>query len=107
MDWDKEGEMLAFIQQGSPSITLWDKNTRKSIYLDTNFKEGFSWLQWSRAGPQVRNNKQIFVLILVDFSLLLVLLGEQFYCIIEKPKKRQQLPESTQKRLLLVLGIVK
>jgi hypothetical protein len=54
MDWDKDGETLAFIQHGSATITLWDKNTRKSTYLDTNYKEGFSFLLWSKAAPQVR-----------------------------------------------------
>ena len=53
MDWDNQGETLAFIQQGSATVTLWDKNTRKSNYLDTNFKEGFTFLLWAKASPQL------------------------------------------------------
>ncbi len=44
---------MAIIQQGSGIITFWDKNSRKSFVLDTNMKEGFSFLSWSNSGPQV------------------------------------------------------
>jgi WD repeat-containing protein 19 len=54
LDWDKEGELLAILQQGSGIVTLWDKNSRKSSQMDTNLKEGFSFISWSNQGPLVR-----------------------------------------------------
>jgi WD repeat-containing protein 19 len=53
MDWDRDGELLAIIQDRSGTIFLWDANTRKTNQLDTNMKE-LTFLRWSVNGMLVR-----------------------------------------------------
>lgn len=38
MDWDKDGDTLAIIQEKTQVITLWDANTRKQQQVDSGFK---------------------------------------------------------------------
>eukprot|EP01006_Ploeotia_vitrea_P030251 TRINITY_DN62715_c0_g1_i1.p1 TRINITY_DN62715_c0_g1~~TRINITY_DN62715_c0_g1_i1.p1 ORF type:complete len:1401 (+),score=199.79 TRINITY_DN62715_c0_g1_i1:64-4266(+) len=52
LDWDSTGETLAMLQQNSPTIPLWNFNTKKLDQLDTNMKE-LTFLKWSKTGPQL------------------------------------------------------
>lgn len=48
MDWDKDGNFLAVINDKSTSITLWDANARKTSSIDSGFKDPLSFLLWSK-----------------------------------------------------------
>jgi len=53
LEWDKDGEMLAVMQEKSPVIKLWDANQNTESSLDTGLKEELSLLRWSTSGPQL------------------------------------------------------
>ena len=50
--WDRDGELLAVLQQGSAIIKLWDANQHSESSLDTNMKD-LSFIKWAVAGPQL------------------------------------------------------
>ena len=39
MAWDKDGDVLAIINEKSPNIVLWNAHTGKSSHLDSSDKE--------------------------------------------------------------------
>ena len=53
LEWDKDGEMLAVMQEKSPVIKLWDANQNSESSLDTGVKEELTLICWSAAGPQL------------------------------------------------------
>ncbi|CAK9101199.1 WD repeat-containing protein 19 (Intraflagellar transport 144 homolog) [Durusdinium trenchii] len=52
MDWDKDGDLLAVLQEKSSSVALYDLKTRRLSQLDINVKDP-RFLRWSRTGPQL------------------------------------------------------
>ena len=52
LEWDKDGECLAILQEGSGAIPIWDNTTRRVKRLETNLKDP-SFLLWSKTGPQL------------------------------------------------------
>ncbi|KAL1529596.1 hypothetical protein AB1Y20_000539 [Prymnesium parvum] len=52
LGWDREGELLAVLQQGSAIIKLWDANQHSESSIDTNMKD-LSFIRWAVAGPQL------------------------------------------------------
>jgi WD40 repeat protein len=53
LEWDKDGEMLAVMQEKSAVIKLWDANQNAESSLDTGLKEELSLIRWSASGPQL------------------------------------------------------
>ena len=47
--WDKDGEVLAILQECNGIVPLWNSVTKKLTPLDTNLKEP-SFLAWSKTG---------------------------------------------------------
>ena len=52
LGWDRDGELLAVLQEGSAIIKLWDANQHSESSLDTNMKD-LSFIKWAVAGPQL------------------------------------------------------
>lgn len=53
ISWDKDGEVLAVLQNGNSAIIVWDAAQRKTLApVETNMKD-LTWMQWSRAGPEL------------------------------------------------------
>lgn len=52
LEWDKDGECLAVLQQGNGVIPIWDISTRRVTNLETNLKD-HTFLAWSKVGPQL------------------------------------------------------
>ena len=52
LEWDKDGECLAVLQQGNGVIPIWDISTRRVTNLETNLKD-HTFLSWSKVGPQL------------------------------------------------------
>ncbi|KAJ8599437.1 hypothetical protein CTAYLR_008001 [Chrysophaeum taylorii] len=52
LEWDKDGETLAIVQDGEGLVTLFDTHKRMVARLDTNLKDP-SYAKWSRVGPQL------------------------------------------------------
>ena len=52
LQWDKDGEFLAILQEGNASVPLWALSTRKVIPLETNLRDP-TFLAWSKTGPQL------------------------------------------------------
>lgn len=52
LDWDKDGETLAILQERVGAITLYDLNKKKMTTLDTGLKDA-RFLAWSKNGPQL------------------------------------------------------
>ena len=52
LSWDKDGELLAVLQEGNGVIALWSNSTRRVTPLDTNLKDP-TFIAWSRTGPQL------------------------------------------------------
>ena len=50
LEWCKDGEYLAILQENEGAVTLWHAATRNTEILDTNSKEA-SHLCWSKTGP--------------------------------------------------------
>uniref|UniRef100_A0A0K2TAQ8 Uncharacterized protein n=1 Tax=Lepeophtheirus salmonis TaxID=72036 RepID=A0A0K2TAQ8_LEPSM len=49
--WDKDGDLLAVINDKSSDILLWDANTRKSTYIDSGIRDPLNILIWAKKGP--------------------------------------------------------
>jgi WD repeat-containing protein 19 len=52
LEWDKDGECLAVLQQGNGLIPMWDISTRRVTNIETNLKDP-TFLSWSKNGPQL------------------------------------------------------
>ena len=52
LEWDKDGEALAVLQQGVERVAVWDAVSRGTLYIDTALREP-TFLRWSRLGPQL------------------------------------------------------
>lgn len=52
LEWDKDGEMLAILQQGEGMVMLWRMCEQKLEYLEMNSKDP-TFLSWSKTGPQL------------------------------------------------------
>lgn len=52
MAWDKDGDVLAVLQEGNPVMPLWSLSSRRVLPLDTGMKDP-TFLCWSKAGPQL------------------------------------------------------
>ena len=50
--WDKDGEYLAILQDGSGVISLWSLSSRRVIPLETGLRDP-TFLSWSKSGPQL------------------------------------------------------
>ena len=52
LEWDKDGECLAVLQQDNGAVPIWDVTTRRVKNLETNLKDP-TFLKWSKMGPQL------------------------------------------------------
>lgn len=54
LDWDKDGEALAILQQGVERVAVWESSSSTStvLYVDTQLKEP-TFMKWSKVGPQL------------------------------------------------------
>lgn len=52
LEWDKDGELLAILQQGEGTVMLWRHAEKKLEVLEMNTKDP-TFLTWSRTGPQL------------------------------------------------------
>lgn len=52
LDWDKDGEVLAILQQGEAVVWLWRHAEKKLDSLEMNTKDP-TFLQWSKCGPHL------------------------------------------------------
>jgi WD repeat-containing protein 19 len=64
MEWDKDGEILAILQQGEDTVLLWRHSEREKKELEMSFKDP-TFLSWSKVGPQLvvgtaRGNMMIY-----------------------------------------------
>mmetsp|Transcript_4919 Transcript_4919/g.9502 ORF Transcript_4919/g.9502 Transcript_4919/m.9502 type:complete len:1390 (-) Transcript_4919:208-4377(-) len=53
IEWDKDGETVAVLQEGNNQIPLWHVNERKVKNLQTNLKADPTFMCWSKSGPQL------------------------------------------------------
>jgi WD repeat-containing protein 19 len=52
MSWDRDGDLLAILQEGSGVVPLWSLSSRRVVPLDTSLKDP-SFVCWSKTGPQL------------------------------------------------------
>mmetsp|Transcript_12987 Transcript_12987/g.19570 ORF Transcript_12987/g.19570 Transcript_12987/m.19570 type:complete len:1468 (+) Transcript_12987:23-4426(+) len=52
LQWDKDGDYLAVLQDGNSIVPLWSLNSRRVIPLETNLVDP-TFLAWSKTGPQL------------------------------------------------------
>lgn len=52
MCWDKDGDILAILQDSNSNVSLWSLSTRKIVLLDTELKDP-TFMLWSKLGPQL------------------------------------------------------
>eukprot|EP00818_Percolomonas_sp_WS_P009034 CAMPEP_0117447486 /NCGR_PEP_ID=MMETSP0759-20121206/6902_1 /TAXON_ID=63605 /ORGANISM="Percolomonas cosmopolitus, Strain WS" /LENGTH=1376 /DNA_ID=CAMNT_0005239827 /DNA_START=113 /DNA_END=4243 /DNA_ORIENTATION=+ len=52
LEWDHDGDVLAVLQQGASTVTLWSLHTQKTEELDLRTKE-ISFIGWAKNGPQL------------------------------------------------------
>jgi WD repeat-containing protein 19 len=50
--WDKDGDYLAILQEGSGVVPLWSSSTKRVVPLETSLKDP-TFLAWSKTGPQL------------------------------------------------------
>ncbi|UYV64330.1 WDR19 [Cordylochernes scorpioides] len=53
MEWDKDGDLLGLICDKSPSIVIWDSNTRRISQIDTGLRDALSLILWAKTSPLV------------------------------------------------------
>jgi len=64
LEWDKDGEMLAILQQGEGMVMLWRHAEKRLEVIEMNTKDP-TFLAWSKVGPQLaigtaRGNMMIY-----------------------------------------------
>jgi len=64
LEWDKDGEILAILQQGEGNVSLWRHAEKRLETLEMNSKDP-TFLSWSKVGPQLviasaRGNMMIY-----------------------------------------------
>lgn len=52
LEWDKDGEILAILQQKEETVMLWRHAENKLDMLEMSSKDP-TWLSWSKSGPQL------------------------------------------------------
>ncbi|CAJ1392793.1 unnamed protein product [Effrenium voratum] len=52
LEWDKDGEILAILQQKEETVMLWRHAENKLDMLEMSSKDP-TWLSWSKTGPQL------------------------------------------------------
>ncbi len=52
LEWDRDGEYLAVLQDGNGAIPLWNLSSRRIVSVDTNLKDP-TFLAWSKTGPHL------------------------------------------------------
>ena len=52
LEWDRDGQSLAVLQDENGQIPIWDLSTMKVQQLETNLRDP-SFLKWSRCGTQL------------------------------------------------------
>lgn len=52
LEWDRDGEVLAVLQQGEQNVLLWRPAERKLEVLEMNSKDP-TWVSWSRTGAHL------------------------------------------------------
>ena len=52
LEWDKDGEYLAILQDGNGVVPLWNLSSKRVVPLETNLKDP-TFLAWSKSGPQL------------------------------------------------------
>lgn len=52
LDWDRDGEALAILQQGVERVAVWESTSSSVLYVDTQLKEP-TFMKWSKVGPQL------------------------------------------------------
>ena len=52
LEWDKDGEILAILQQKEEMVMLWRHAEKKLDMLEMSSKDP-TWLAWSKTGPQL------------------------------------------------------
>lgn len=52
LQWDKDGDFLAILQDGNGVVPLWSLNLRRVVPLETNLRDP-TFLTWSKEGPQL------------------------------------------------------
>ena len=52
LEWDKDGDYLAILQDGNSIVPLWSLASRRVIPLETNLVDP-TFLCWSKTGPQL------------------------------------------------------
>ena len=52
IEWDKDGNCLAILQEGSGIVPLWNLSTRNTLPLETNLKDP-TFIAWSKSSPHL------------------------------------------------------
>ena len=48
MDWQKDGDVLAVLQDRNTVITLWEAHSQRVLLVDANLKDQLTWCAWSK-----------------------------------------------------------
>jgi len=51
--WDSEGDILGIVTDRSPSIILWDANTRRVQQVDTGLRDVLSLILWAKSSSSL------------------------------------------------------
>lgn len=52
LEWDKDGDCLAIMQEGSGIVPLWNLSSGRIIPLETSLKD-LTFLSWSKTSPHL------------------------------------------------------
>jgi WD repeat-containing protein 19 len=52
LEWDKDGEYLAILQEGNGVVPLWNLSSKRVVPLETSLRDP-TFLAWSKSGPQL------------------------------------------------------